>query len=219
MSYAYLAFFMGFFGSLHCLFMCGPLVFALPNKWVYHIGRITMYMVLGGVLAAVGNSFSIKGWQVAISLVTGGVLVLFAAFHFLGLNNRRIVRFQQKLFDPVVRTMGYWIRKPGGSLVAGALNGLLPCGMIYMALAAALNAAGVWNGMQFMLFFGMGTLPMMLGVNGFRYWIKKHFSFSFARWLPFIWLIMGCWFLLRGANLDIAYLSPLIYPEGAIECL
>lgn len=218
MSYAYLAFFMGFFGSLHCLFMCGPLVFSLPNRWVYHLGRVCTYSVLGGLFAWLGTSIAIKGWQVGISLATGGVLVTFAFLHFLGIKNRKLARFQQKMFAPAVQAMGYWIRRPGGSWMAGMLNGLLPCGMVYMALASALNADGVLNGVQFMMFFGLGTLPMMLGLNGVRAVIKKYFKFNFAQWLPFIWLVMGCWFLLRGANLDLPYLSPVIYPEGAISC-
>lgn len=114
--------------------------------------------------------------------------------------------------------MGYWLYKPGGSFVAGIFNGLLPCGMVYMALAAALNADSVGNGGLFMLYFGIGTLPMMLTVAIIGTLLKQKIRLNFNKWLPAMLLIMGIWFLLRGANLDIPFLSPVIYPEGAMIC-
>jgi len=218
MSYAYLAFFMGFFGSLHCLFMCGPLVFALPNKWVYHAGRLWTYSLLGGLLAWIGSAFVMQSSQLWISLITGGILLLFALLHFIGVHYPKLNRFQDKLFSPVVKQMGVWLKNPKGSFIAGMFNGLLPCGMVYMALASALQADGVQNGMLFMLFFGLGTAPMMLGFSQIARFVKTRLKFNFNQWLPFIWLIMGAWFVLRGANLDIPYLSPYLFPDGAITC-
>ena len=218
MSYAYLAFFMGFFGSLHCLFMCGPLVFALPNKWVYHAGRLLTYSLLGAVLALIGNSFTIKSSQLWISLITGALLIVFALFHFIGIRNAKILALQNRIFSPVVRTMGKLLQNPKGSFLAGMFNGLLPCGMVYMALVSAMQADGIGNGMLFMLFFGLGTSPMMLGLTGFSGFLKRKLKFNFNQWLPIIWLIMGTWFVLRGANLDIPYLSPYLFPEGAVTC-
>src|SRR5690606_3551666 len=83
MDYQYLAFFMGFFGSLHCVAMCGPLVLALPasgssstavivNRVIYQVGRILTYGALGLLLGFIGNSIAVKDWQQAISLITGG---------------------------------------------------------------------------------------------------------------------------------------------------
>lgn len=229
MSYPVLAFFMGVLGSLHCAAMCGPLVLALPysgasqwkaftNKLVYQIGRITVYVLLGFVIASIGNIISFRGWQQGVSIGTGLLLLLAGVLMFAGKYSTFLVAKQQALVAPLVRRMGYWLFRPGGNLFAGMINGLLPCGMVYMALAGALSADSVWNGGFFMLFFGLGTLPMMLSVSVFGNFVKGRIRFNMATWLPAMFIIMGSWFLLRGANLDIPYLSPLIYPEGAITC-
>lgn len=229
MSYPLLAFFMGLLGSLHCAAMCGPLVLALPvngrsqwrafgNKLVYQVGRLLTYALLGVVIASIGNAITVQGWQQGISIGTGALLLLAGVFMFAGRYSTSLISLQQRLLAPLVKRMGYWLYRPGGNLVAGMVNGLLPCGMVYMALAGALSANSVWNGGFFMLFFGLGTLPMMLSVSVFGNLVRRYVRFNMAKWLPAMFVVMGCWFLLRGANLDIPYLSPLIYPEGAITC-
>lgn len=229
MDYLYLAFFMGLFGSLHCVAMCGPLVMALPvsgkstsaimaNRVIYQVGRVITYGLLGVIIAFLGTSITVKGWQQVLSITTGLILISIAVFTLLNHRFPGLERWKQHAFQPIIKKMGYWLYKPGGSFMAGIMNGLLPCGMVYMALAAALNADTVWKGGAFMIVFGSGTFPMMLAVSFFGSMIKKKFKFNLSKWLPSMYLILGIWFMLRGANLDIAYLSPLIYPEGAIFC-
>ncbi len=229
MDYQYLAFFMGLFGSLHCVAMCGPLLLALPvrheSRWtvlgnlaVYQIGRVLMYGGLGLLAGLVGHSAAIKGWQQGISISTGIVLVTIGLFAIWGKHFPIIVRIQQAFVKPLTKGIGFWLYRPGGHFMVGLLNGLLPCGMIYMALAAALSADSVYGGGTFMLLFGLGTLPAMLSVSIMGNLAKRRIRLNLAFWLPMLCLLMGGWFLLRGANLDIPYLSPLIYPEGAMTC-
>ena len=229
MSYQQLAFFMGFFGSLHCVAMCGPLMLAVPSaggsKWravfnrvLYQVGRVITYGLLGFLIGLIGHAGSIKGWQQAITIGTGIVLIGMGLFNLLGAYIPALTRKQQQCMAPIVRLMGRWLHRPGGSLMVGMLNGLLPCGMVYMALAAALNADSLLNSAGFMVAFGMGTWPLMIGLSLIGTSLKGVFRFKLAGWLPVLFLIMGCWFLLRGANLNIPYLSPLIYPEGAMIC-
>ncbi len=229
MSYQLLAFFMGLLGSLHCAAMCGPLVLALPvgrrsqwraflNKLVYQVGRVLTYILLGLLIASIGNALSFRGWQQGVSIGTGVLLLIAGTFMLAGRYSTLLVGVQQRLLAPLVKRMGYWLYRPGGNLIAGMVNGLLPCGMVYLALAGSLSANSVMNGGLFMLFFGLGTLPMMLSISIFGNFIRRYVRFNMAKWLPAMFVVMGCWFLLRGANLDIAYLSPLIYPEGALTC-
>lgn len=229
MSYHLLAFFMGLLGSLHCAAMCGPLVLALPtagmsqwkaflNKLTYQFGRLLTYGLLGLAIGFIGNVISLQGWQQGISITTGVLLVMMGFMMLMGRYFPYFIQKQQVLMAPLAGWMAYWLYRPGGNVFAGILNGLLPCGMVYMALAAALSADSVWNGGAFMLAFGAGTLPVMLAVSVFGNFAKKYVHFNMAKWLPAMFVVMGCWFLLRGANLDIPYLSPLIYPEGAINC-
>ncbi len=229
MTYHYLAFFMGLFGSVHCAAMCGPLLIAVQgdqtiswkqtwNKLLYQFGRIMTYGCIGLVLGLLGNLAIIQGGQQFLSIFTGVILIGLGLFYAFGKKSSGIARFQTRAIQPFVKMMGKWLYRPGGSIVAGVLNGILPCGMVYMALASAMNADGIANSWLFMVLFGLGTLPLMLlfsfGANFSRRLIKGRF----ARLLPILYLVMGAWFILRGANLDIPYLSPLIHVEGAVRC-
>ncbi len=229
MTSDYLAFFMGLFGSLHCVAMCGPLLLALPsigeNQWsqaknrlVYQIGRILTYGVIGLFVGFIGIGISMKGWQQVLSISTGVALLLIALFHFIGTKNSSFLKTQQRLIVPLIKQMGYWLHKPDGSFMTGVLNGMIPCGMVYMALATALNTGSALNGARFMILFGLGTLPLLLLTAVAGNFIKTKIPFRLSAWLPFLFIIMGSWFILRGANLDIPFLSPLIYPSGMILC-
>lgn len=221
---------MGLFGSLHCVAMCGPLVlaFAAPNDHrpvrlfantvLYHMGRVIMYGLLGLAIGAIGHLLDVKGWQRGITLATGFLLVGMGVFSLFGQQAHRFVDLQQRFVTPLTRWVGYWLYRPGGHFVVGMLNGLLPCGMVYMALAATLSADTVYGSGLFMLSFGVGTWPAMMAVALIGSFAKTRIKFNFAFWLPVISIVIGGWFLLRGANLDIPFLSPLIYPKGAIVC-
>ena len=220
---------MGLFGSIHCAVMCGPLLIAIQGNqqisWVqtftkllYQMGRILTYGGLGLLLGLIGNIASVQGWQQFFSLVTGIVLVLIGLSYVFAKNSAALAQFQTRAIQPFARMMGRWLYRPGGSFIAGVLNGLLPCGMVYMALVSAMNADGVGASFQFMLLFGLGTLPLMLLFSVASMWTKKMVKVRFATIMPILYLLMGIWFILRGANLDIPYLSPLLYIEGAINC-
>ena len=229
MNADYLAFFMGLLGSLHCVAMCGPLLLALPttgkthtklltNRVIYQLGRIMTYAAFGLIIGTISVGAEYRGWQQGLSLLTGGILITMGLFTLLGHQSNRLIAAQQKFFAPLYRKMGYWLYRPGGNFLAGMLNGFLPCGMVYMALATALSTGSTLAGGKFMLLFGLGTLPLMLLTGIAGSYIKKYIPFNLSSWLPFLFLLMGSWFVLRGANLDIPYLSPLIYPEGMVTC-
>lgn len=220
---------MGLFGSIHCAVMCGPLLIAIQgnqqiswgqtfNKLLYQMGRILTYGGLGLLLGLIGNIASVQGWQQFFSFITGIVLVLIGLSYVFAKNSAALAQFQTRAIQPFARMMGRWLYRPGGSFIAGVLNGLLPCGMVYMALVSAMNADGVGASFQFMLLFGLGTLPLMLLFSVASMWTKKMVKVRFATIMPILYLLMGIWFILRGANLDIPYLSPLLYIEGAINC-
>ncbi|WP_103907718.1 sulfite exporter TauE/SafE family protein [Sphingobacterium lactis] len=229
MTYHYLAFFMGLLGSIHCAVMCGPLLLAVQagqgiswkttaNKLLYQLGRILTYGLLGLLLGLIGSTAAIQGWQQGFSLVTGMILLAIGLFHMFGKSSAQLAAFQTKAIQPFAKFMGKWLYRPGGSFVAGVLNGVLPCGMVYMALASAVNADSMTNSFLFMVLFGLGTLPLLLVFSFAGNFPKRIFKKGFATVLPVLFIVMGAWFILRGANLDIPYLSPLLHVEGAMNC-
>lgn len=229
MSYLYFAFFMGLFGSIHCAVMCGPLLLAIQgsqeltwkialNKLFYQVGRILTYGIFGIVLGLVGKIASIQGWQMGLSLFTGIILLIIGLVQLFKIKNEGFIKLQMRFVQPIAKIMGRWLYKPGGSFFAGVLNGILPCGMLYMAAAAAMNTSSSLTSFYFMIMFGLGTLPLLLVFSFLGNFIRTYFKMNFSKWLPFLYILMGIWFLLRGANLDIPYLSPLLHVDGAINC-
>ncbi len=164
-----------------------------------------------GLLSA-GSAW--KGWQQQLSILTGLLLLTLGVYHLVGRHVPFIAKRQQAWMAPFIRQMGYWLYRPGGNFVVGMLNGLLPCGMVYLALAASLNTGSPASGAAFMGLFGLGTVPVMLSAGIAGSFIKKYIPIRFSAWLPFLFLVMGSWFILRGANLNIPYLSPVLYPQA-----
>ena len=213
------AFLMGFFGSVHCAVMCGPIVLGLPlNKksgWynvlqvlLYQIGRISIYTLLGLALGLIGNTFAVFAKQETLSLTIGILLVLFALLQLSGRYVRGFQTTQNKMVIPISKLMGKVFKLPLWGFFAGMLNGLIPCGMVYLALATALNSGTSQSGAAFMLLFGLGTTPLMLFVSLGGVYLKKYFKFNSQKLIPWFALFIGALFILRSANLDIPFLSP-----------
>lgn len=229
MTYQHLAFFMGLFGSIHCAVMCGPLLFALNshvewswktvwNRILYQVARILMYGLMGLFLGLLSSVAMMQGWQRGFSIGVGGILLIIGLIYLFGKNTTAIARCQTKAIQPFTKNMGKWLYRPGGSFVAGMLNGILPCGMVYMALVSAMSADSVANSFVFMVLFGLGTLPLLFAFSFAGSLSRSIFKRGFNRIIPFLYLLMGMWFILRGAGLDIPYLSPLLHVDGAINC-
>ena len=224
-----LAFFTGLFGSLHCVAMCGPLLMAMPlsrltrlnaflQRLLYQFGRILTYVIFGFLFGWIGKSFNLLGWQQAVSITTGVILVVIAFSHFYKKNNNAVERFQLWLIAPISVYMGRLLIQPYGGFFAGILNGLLPCGMVYLALAGAVNTDSVLSGGEYMFFFGLGTTPLMLTAAVAGMYFRKWTQVRFSKMLPYLTLIMGIWFILRGSELGIPYLSPKIEMTGVEVC-
>jgi sulfite exporter TauE/SafE len=219
MSLMPLAFLMGFLGSVHCAVMCGPIVLGLPlnrkSSWQnvlqvssYQLGRISTYTLLGLLVGLVGNTFSVFAKQETLSLIIGIVLILFTLAQLSGRYVSSFQKLQNKMVLPISKLMGMIFKLPFWGFFAGMLNGLIPCGMVYLALATALNSGTSQSGASFMLLFGLGTTPLMLFISIGGVYLKKYFKFNSQKLIPWFALFIGALFILRSANLDIPFLSP-----------
>ena len=95
----------------------------------------------------------------------------------------------------------------------GVLNGYLPCGLVYLALASSVVADNPLNGGMFMLFFGLGTLPMMFSAVFMGNYLNQSLRQKIRGSIPFLLLIMAVLLILRGMNLGIPFISPEINDE------
>ncbi len=226
MNYQSLAFFTGLFGSLHCVVMCGPLVMSVPftgsiwfsllQKFIYQIGRILTYSLLGFVAGSVGSLFNILGLQQILSFVSGVLLILIAIYHFSG-HKRTPNKTYLKLIGPLAKFLGRWMSKPYGGFVAGSLHGFIPCGMVYMAVAGSLNTGSAFAGSEFMLYFGLGTTPLLM-LTTFIPVVMRRFRAPQVL-IPALFLVAGILLISRSLNLQIPYVSaPVLSTTEAPVC-
>jgi sulfite exporter TauE/SafE len=96
----------------------------------------------------------------------------------------------------------------GAAVLLGGLNGLLPCGLVYIACAAAAAAGGVGGGAATMLAFGLGTAPMMLSVGLAGRVIRWSHPLGLRRVVLVCAAVAGVLLIVRGLSLGIPYLSP-----------
>ncbi|WP_299330347.1 sulfite exporter TauE/SafE family protein [uncultured Psychrobacter sp.] len=183
------ALFMGFFGSPHCLGMCGGLVaaFSLSMKDVspakrraliatYHFGRLTSYALLGLVAGLIGTT-------VLAPLMVGnstprillGLVLVFVGATMLGLPfltklERFGMRFWQYLSP--LRQKVFPLNTYPRALAAGLLWGFLPCGLVYGALLIAVVAHDPLSGAALMFVFGLGTIPMLVATHTTVNWLR-----------------------------------------------
>lgn len=90
----------------------------------------------------------------------------------------------------------------------GLLNGLLPCGAVYAALTASVAMGSVVGGAIFMFFFGLGTIPLMFAAVIMGNVITLKTRQKVLKLLPFLMIILGILFILRGLDLGIPFISP-----------
>ncbi len=209
-----IGFTIGFVGSWHCIGMCGPLAMALPYRTtnplirlikslLYTTGRTLTYVIVGLLLASLGEGLALAGFQRSLSLLVGIILVAIVLFPSvnrrleLSVSRTRLGRFVQKHIARL-----YHSRRSGTFFFVGALNGLLPCGLVYMAAFAALGSADTWSGSLIMMGFGLGTLPLMtaLTVLPVRELLARFKGFKLANALM---LAAGAIMILRAAAIEL----------------
>jgi hypothetical protein len=226
MSYQVLAFYTGLFASVHCVAMCGPLMLSMPfnaeplwisvlKKILYQFGRILMYGILGLGIGFIGSGFGLLGLQQILSTLTGILLIAAGISHFVR-RKRRVSTWFPNLWKQAYSVLGNYLNKPYGSFLAGSINGLLPCGMVYVALAQAINLPAPNQSAIFMLVFGLGTLPLLL-ITVFAPLFFQKFKAP-AQLVPTLFLISGSILVLRGMNLDIPYVSHFVGSASSGVC-
>ncbi|MCF8295167.1 MAG: sulfite exporter TauE/SafE family protein [Bacteroidales bacterium] len=221
------AFLTGLVGSLHCLGMCGPIVIGLPlnqdsygrkmmESLSYNLGRVLTYGLMGAVFGLFGKGIQLAGLQQWASIVLGAVLVISAiwpyifkkrlsTFSFLDKFNNRLVNALRSLF--LSPASGH--KSPMGRMwIIGLLNGLLPCGLVYVALAGAVNTNDPLSGTLYMIVFGLATIPALFALSIVGNALALQLRKKFSKLITVFILLLGIIFILRGLDLGIPFISP-----------
>ncbi len=217
------SFLLGLFGGLHCVGMCGGIASALAGtarggsalarQLFQSAGRVASYAALGALVGGLGSPIIDRlgsGAMPWLRVIAGAIFVvagLYLARWWMGLAHleragarlwRRVAPLQRRLL-PLDRAWKH--------LLAGAIWGLLPCGLVYAALANSAAAGGASEGMQAMLAFGLGTLPALLAAGSlstliFRWAHSRHVAGGLL-------VAMGLWTVIAGVRM-----LPAMSPDG-----
>lgn len=202
------AFAMGFFGSPHCLGMCGGLVtaFGLSMQGVsplkkrgliatYHFGRLISYSILGVIAGTIGTTVLaplLQGNSTPRILL--GLVLVFIGLSMLGmpfLNSlEKVGRGLWQKLSPL-RQKVFPLDSFPKALAAGLLWGFLPCGLVYGALLMAVVGNDIGTGALLMFVFGLGTVPMLVATQETVGWLHKQIGRYKLRQLNGIIMILS----------------------------
>jgi len=218
---------LGLMGSFHCAGMCGPIAIALPlpgnsvprkilGGVLYNLGRTLTYGIMGAIFGLLGQGVQMIGFQQRISVIMGAVMIISVFFPSLFRNQYRMDKSLFAFVGKLKKALGklFSVRSFSSLFFIGLLNGLLPCGLVYMALAGAIGTGEVVLGSLYMIMFGLGTIPMLLSIAIAGNLLNTAIRRKINRLIPVLVVVVGIFFVLRGLSLGIPYLSP---PKEKIE--
>lgn len=228
MDFVLIALSLGFLGSFHCIGMCGPIALALPvngegpvkkvaGSLLYNVGRIVTYSGFGLLFGLLGKGFVIAGYQQALSIILGTFVLVLVLMPERYASKFGFTHIAFSFISKVKSKLGLLFnRKSYPALFSiGLLNGFLPCGLVYMAVAGAIATGEPVKGSAFMVTFGLGTLPAMFFIAAASQLVTLNFRNKIRKAVPVFAAVMACMLILRGMNLGIPYLSPEL---GKTDC-
>ena len=215
MSYGIL-FVVGILTSLHCISMCGGINLSqcvsydfekkdvtkfsrLKPSFLYNLGRVISYTIIGGIVGALGSVVSFSGTAKGIVVIIAGLFMI-----IMGANMLNLFPWLRKLNPRLPRAFGNEIFNNSGKrkpLYVGLLNGLMPCGPLQAMQIYALATGSFVAGAMSMLAFSLGTVPLMFGLGAISSLLSAKFTKQIMKVSAVLVIFLGIIMLNRGLNL------------------
>lgn len=215
------AFFIGLFGSLHCVGMCGPVMMAFmgtrQSVWgfsMYHVGRIVTYVLLGILLGVLGATAGLLDLQKFLAIALGiGLIILYG----IPTIRHRLERayYESRFYRDLKSFLATNLSSRKRWLLSGVANGFFPCGLTYVAAAGAVALGSVAEGAIFMLVFGLGTLPALIMLSFSGNLMSKKVNNLIPRAIPVIAIVSGTILILRGLLTTFPHFNQLVQANAA----
>lgn len=210
-------FLVGLMTSIHCVAMCGGINLSLcvsyksdneisgklsklRPSFLYNMGRVTSYTVIGGMVGALGSVISFSGRAKGIVAVISGVLMV-----IMGLNMLNIFPRLRKLNPRMPKIFGKKIHDNQGKygpFIVGLLNGLMPCGPLQAMQLYALGTGSFAAGALSMFMFSIGTVPLMFGLGAISSVISGKFTHKMMKISAVLVIMLGLVMANRGLALS-----------------
>lgn len=221
-------FIIGLLGSIHCVGMCGPIALALPigteskfqlmvSRILYNLGRTVTYGLFGALFGLFGERIALVVLQQNLSIALGSIILIYILMP-KKLQAKLAETKPYRIITDTVKSSFAKLTKTGSSsslFLFGIINGFLPCGFVYVAVAGAVSTGSVLNGTLFMILFGLGTTPIMLATSMVGKFVNVNVKRKINKLIPVFAAILAIIFILRGLNLGIPYLSPKLIKSDA----
>lgn len=211
----------GFLGSFHCVGMCGPIALALPvfsdsklelfiGRFLYNLGRVISYAFFGLIFGLIGNRLFVIGLQQYLSILIGAAIIVYVILPAKFKSRISSTKLYISIKDLIAKLFSGLIKNPTTTslFLFGIVNGFLPCGFVYVAVAGAVTTSSLLNSVLFMILFGFGTVPVMLATSIAGRFLTVTLRRKIVKLIPVFAIILAVIFILRGLNLGIPYLSP-----------
>jgi len=219
----------GLLTSLHCVAMCGGINMSLcmggreasggkaklRPSLLYNLGRVTSYTVLGGIIGAAGSVIGFSGWARGVVAVLSGIFMILMGLSMTGLFPRihKITPRLPKAFRKKAGKAG----KGRGPYVVGLLNGFMPCGPLQAMQLYALGTGSLLAGALSMLFFSLGTVPLMFGLGTIVTILGGKFTRKMMQCSAVLVAVLGVVMLGRGLVLSGVPLPAVAQPVSAVD--
>jgi sulfite exporter TauE/SafE len=210
----------GLLTGFHCAGMCGPIAISLPlsdESWahrtvgslIYNFGRIITYSLMGAVFGLLGQGFKMAGFQQWLSVAIGALMILSVLFPLLFksfASKSPVFPVVERIKDKLGNLFG--TKTKFALFTIGLLNGLLPCGPVYVAIGLSLASANIFTGALYMAVFGVGTVPVMLSLSLVGNYFTTAVRRKIRQFVPVFIIVLGVWFVLKGLGLGVYLISP-----------
>lgn len=224
-------FVIGLITSIHCIAMCGGINLSqciahgekgtgegnrlqtFKPAFLYNLGRVISYTVVGFILGAIGFLFG-GGTNVGLPVFVQGILKLIAGVFMviMGINMLGIIPGLRKLQPQMPKFLAHKIgmgkAKSKSPLIVGLLNGLMPCGPLQSMQIVALASGNPIAGALSMFLFSLGTVPLMLGLGSIVSALGQKFTKKVMTVGAILVVVLGLAMLSQGGSL-----SGLLLPD------
>lgn len=206
-------FIVGVLTSLHCVGMCGGIMLsqsikikgdsklsALKPTFLYNIGRLTSYTILGFIVGALGSVLSLTIETKAIMQIVAGIFMIIMGLNMFGFKYLKKIKLPWFHFNFKTKVQTPYI--------VGFLNGLMPCGPLQTMQLYALGTGSATKGALSMFIFALGTIPLMFIFGSISGFLTKGNTKKLSKFSGILVLILGLMMAKRGLSLAGINLSP-----------
>jgi len=209
-------FVVGMVTSLHCIAMCGGInltqcvsykfeksnnkLSKLKPSFMYNAGRVLSYTIIGGIVGALGSVVSFSGTAKGMVAIISGLFMI-----IMGINMLNVFPWLRKFNPRIPRVFGKLAHNNNGKhgpFYVGLLNGLMPCGPLQAMQIYALGTGSFLAGAGSMLFFSLGTVPLMFGFGAVSSFLSGKFTSRMMKFSAMLVMLLGIIMINRGFNLS-----------------